>query len=99
MICSLESMRSKEVIDVRTGDKLGYIDDVEMNLENSGIVALIIYGRERLFGLLGREEDIIIPCSEIEVIGREVLLIKHSEESKPSYSTKNKREGITRLFK
>ncbi len=99
MICSLESMRSKEVIDVRTGDKLGYIGDVEMNLENSGIIALIIYGRERLFGLLGREEDIIIPCSEIEVIGREVLLIKHSEESEPSYSTKNKRERIARLFR
>lgn len=83
-------MRNKEVIDVLTGERLGYIDDVEMNLETSGIIALVIYGRERLFGLLGKEDDIVIPCREIEVIGHDVLLIKRSAESK-SAGTINKR--------
>lgn len=99
MICSLENMRNKEVIDVQTGERLGYIDDVKMNLETAGIVALIIYGRDRFFGLLGKEDDIIIPCSEIEVIGHDVLLIKRGQKTELTFVTKSKRIKRTTLFK
>lgn len=99
MICSLEKMRNKEVIDVLTGERLGYIDDVEMNLETSGIIALVIYGRERLFGLLGKEDDIVIPCREIEVIGHDVLLIKRSAESKSAGTINKRRFSLESLLK
>ena len=32
-------------------------------------------GRQRFLGLIGREEDIVIPWSEIEVIGQETVLV------------------------
>ncbi len=99
MICSLDDIKNKEVIDIITGERLGYIDDVEMNIETSGIVALIILGREKFWGLLGKEEDVIIPCKEIEVIGNDVLLIKRTEESKLAGMSKNRRFGIKSLFK
>ena len=54
-------MKIKEVIDITTGERLGYIDDVQMNLDTSTVDALVIYGRGRLFGLLGKEEDVVIP--------------------------------------
>lgn len=98
VICSLENMRRKEVIDIQTGERLGYIDDVQMNIEKSGIVALVILGRNRLFGLLGKEENIIIPCSEIEVIGDDVLLIRHSADNQLLNSTKARRNPIKSLF-
>lgn len=81
MICRLEDLRKKEVIDILTGERLGYIDDVEMNIEKSTVQSFVIYGRERLFGFLGREDDVVIPCSEIKVVGNDVVLIKHSETS------------------
>ncbi|MDE5619695.1 MAG: YlmC/YmxH family sporulation protein [Ruminococcus sp.] len=81
MICRLEDLRRKEVIDITTGERLGYIDDAEMNLEKSAVQSLVIYGRERLFGFLGREDDVVIPCSEIKVVGNDVVLIKHSKTS------------------
>lgn len=91
MICSLEKIRTREVIDILTGERLGYVDDIEMDLETSQVNSLIIYGRERLFGLLGREEDIVIQCSEIQVIGEDVMLIKRSKNSGLSVSTRKKR--------
>lgn len=81
MICRLEDLRKKEVIDILTGERLGYIDDVEMNIEQSAVQSFVIYGRERLFGILGREDDVVIPCSEIKVVGNDVVLIKHSAKS------------------
>lgn len=99
MICSLENMKNKEVIDILNGERLGYIDDVEMNLDTSNIIALVIYGKERFFGLLGKDDDIVIPCHEIEVIGQDVLLIKRSEESKAAGATNKRRISIENLFK
>lgn len=78
MICSLDKIKGKEVIDVTTGERLGYIDDVEINLSTSNIIAFIIYGREKFWGIFGKDDDIVIPCSDIEVIGHDVLLIKRS---------------------
>lgn len=99
MICSLENMRNKEVIDILTGERLGYIDDVEINLDTSNVIALVIYGREKLFGLFGKEDDIIIPCNEIKVVGDDVLLIKRSEESKSAGVTNKRRISLESLFK
>lgn len=99
MICSLDSIRNKEVIDIATGERLGYIDDAEINLETSEVTALVIYGRERFFGLLGKEDDVVIPCSEIQVIGRDVLLIKHNNELRSTYVTNKNRFALQSLFK
>lgn len=99
MICNLESMRDKEVIDIATGERLGYIDDAEIDLEKSAVIALIIYGRERLFGLLGKEDDVIIPCSEIQVIGSDVLLVRRSEASRTAGVTNNHAFKLQSLLK
>jgi YlmC/YmxH family sporulation protein len=99
VICSLDNIRSKEVIDIQTGERLGYIDDVEMNLSTAGINAFIIYGSKRFFGILGRDENIMIPCDSIEVIGNDVLLIKRTEEYKSAKCTNTKRNSTESLFK
>lgn len=75
MNCRIAELRSKQVVCVKNGCVLGYISDVEVNTSSGNIENIVIFGRLRLFGLLGREEDIIIPWSEIEVIGRETVLV------------------------
>lgn len=82
MICSLSELREKEVINIKTGAKLGYVDDVEFDLESAAVIALVVYGRPRLFGLLGRDEDMIIQCSEIEIVGEDTILIRAEKKSK-----------------
>lgn len=94
MVCRLEDLRKKEVIDILTGERLGYIDDAEMNIEKSAVQSFVIYGRERFFGILGREDDVVIPCNEIKVVGNDVVLIKHSEVSYITNTSKAKPETL-----
>ncbi|MBQ9898336.1 MAG: YlmC/YmxH family sporulation protein [Ruminococcus sp.] len=88
MISRFEELRSREVIDMTTGERLGFIDDVELDIETSSVRALVIYGRPRIFGLFGRGDDEIVPCSDIKVIGRDVILIRRESRLLPSESTK-----------
>lgn len=76
MVCGLNDLKRKEVIDITNGERLGFIDDIEIDTESSGVMALIIYGRPRFFGILGRDDDIVVKCDEIAVIGKDTILIR-----------------------
>ena len=99
MVCSLDDLRRKEVIDITTGERLGYIDDAQMDIETSEVQALIIYGRQRFFGLLGREEDVMIPCSDIRVVGTDVILVKLSMRQELSHYSKEEGNKFKSLLK
>ncbi len=75
MNCRIDELRNKQVVCVKNGCVLGFISDVIINTEDGCIDAIVIFGRSRLFGLLGREDDIIIPWQDIDVIGQETILI------------------------
>ncbi|HEZ7986841.1 MAG TPA: YlmC/YmxH family sporulation protein [Ruminococcus sp.] len=99
MICGLDDLRCKEVIDITTGERLGNIDDAEINLETSEVVSLVIYGRLRLFGLFGREDDIVVSCGDIKVIGSDVVLVKRRERQILTNDTNMRRVGLKSLLK
>ncbi len=96
MVCSLGDIRNKEVINIKNGAKLGFVDDVEINMTDASVVALIVYGRPRLFGLFGREEDIVIKCDEIELIGEDTILVSFEDLS---IHTKSRSFAVENLFK
>lgn len=75
MKCTLAEMRNKEIINITNGARLGYVDDVVFDTETAAIKSFIVYGRTRLFGLLGREDDLIITCKDIEIIGVDTVLV------------------------
>lgn len=95
MQCRLTDLKYKEVINVRSGTRLGYIDDLTFNTETSAVTEMIIYGRPRFFGLFGKDEDIVIKCGEVEVIGEDTVLIC-TEESEMS---KKKTFSLENLYK
>lgn len=86
MICTLTALRSKEVIEMKTGLRLGYVDDIELDTDTGQVISLMIFGRPRAFGLMGREGDIIIKCPEIALIGEDTILVKQEEEQVSSRS-------------
>ncbi len=75
MHCTLDDLRKKEVIDMAAGERLGYIDDIEADFSTGIITKIIIYGSSGLFGLFGKEEDVVINCGDIKVIGNDVILV------------------------
>lgn len=75
MSISTEELKEKEVINILSGEKLGYADDFEIDTETGKVIALVILGRNRFFGLFGREDNIVIPFSEIQLIGNDTILV------------------------
>ena len=76
MFCRIASFRCKEVINVCTGFRLGYVCDVEFDVESGNVTALIGPGPCRFFGLLGREDDYLLPWDCIERIGEDIILVR-----------------------
>jgi YlmC/YmxH family sporulation protein len=78
-------LRYKDVINVRNGERLGCVSDVEVDTCTARLVSIIIYGSCRWFGLFGREEDLVIHWCDIEVIGEDTILVNiecHEEKHK-----------------
>ena len=53
--CRIGELWKKDVVCVDSGVCLGRVDDVEVDVCTAQLTAIVIYGRSRLFGLLGRE--------------------------------------------
>ena len=72
----MEDLRRKDVINLYNGGYLGRICDLEFDPDDASLKELIIYGRLRWFGLLGREDDIVIRWQDVEVIGDDSILVR-----------------------
>lgn len=72
----LSELAKKDVINLYDGCYLGRINDIELELPASDVQAVVIYGKLKFFGLLGREDDIIIPWKDVEVVGEDSILVR-----------------------
>ena len=88
-------MRHKEVINVKDGMRLGCVCDLEIDTATAQVAALVIYGRLRWFGLLGREDDVVIRWEDIQVIGDDTILVNYSSPIR----TKGPPRGLGALFR
>ena len=72
----IAELRYKEVISVEDGNRYGYVGDLEVDLETGQVRSLVIPGRRRFFGLLGREEDRFIPWRCVRRFGEDIILVE-----------------------
>ena len=82
-------LRCKEVINVTDGSRYGYVGDAEVDLETGQIQALIVPGRLRLLGLLGREEERVYPWTAVRRFGEDIILV---EDISAGFSGKKRRQ-------
>lgn len=95
MICKLIDLRDKEVINLKNGFRMGYVNDVEFDTVTGDVISLVVYGKGKMFGLLGREDDLIIKWEDIEVIGDDTILVC----SEPYFPPKRgKSNGLVKAF-
>lgn len=76
-------LRCKEVINVTDGSRYGYVGDVEVDLETGKVQALIVPGRLRLFGLLGREAERVFPWTAVRRFGEDIILVEAAPAALP----------------
>ena len=76
----ITQMRYKEVVDIQSGSRYGGVGDLEIDLETGRVCALVVPGRLRLFGLLGRERERVFPWSAVRCFGEDIILVDGGEE-------------------
>lgn len=72
-ICEL---REKEVVNVCDGERLGNICDVDFEERTGRYCSLIIPGPCKVFGIIGRDSEYIIPYECVKRIGADVVLVE-----------------------
>lgn len=83
MRVTVSDLRHKDVVNIKDGARLGCVCDVELDLSCAKVLALIIYGRPRWFGLFGREDDIFIGLDNIKVVGEDTILVSFECPARP----------------
>ncbi|MEG1429997.1 MAG: YlmC/YmxH family sporulation protein [Oscillospiraceae bacterium] len=71
----IADLRYKEVIGVGDGTRFGYVGDIAVELETGKVQTLIVPGRLRFLGLLGREPERVFPWSAVRRIGEDIVLV------------------------
>lgn len=62
------------------GCRLGFVEDLELDLCDGRIIALIVPGPCRVLGMFGRTENIVIPWPCIKRIGSDIILVDLVQE-------------------
>ena len=71
---SVNSLKDKEVINICDVTRLGYINDVEINICSGCVVAIVVLFDLRVFGF-GKCEELVIPWEKIGCFGRDAVLV------------------------
>ena len=71
----ITELHCKEVICIGSGQRLGFVTDVEVDVPEGKIVALVVPGPCRVLGMFGRNDDFVIPWSCIKRIGPDIILV------------------------
>ncbi len=95
MITRASDLYNREVICVKDGARLGIVSDITINCADGLVESVVIYGKSRLFGVLGRDDDVVIRWEDIEVFGDDTILVKCEV---PKIYKRQKKSIIPKLF-
>lgn len=74
---SINNLKVMEVIDINTGEKLGYIKDFKIECDEFKIISILIPSKENSW--FSKNDDIEIPWENIKKVGVDVILIDSNE--------------------
>ena len=75
MAIKLTQLQCKEVICVENGQRLGFIEDIQIEVPEGRVVALTVPGPGKLLGLGISRHEYCIPWNCIRKIGPDIVLV------------------------
>jgi len=73
---STDQLKNKEVINIYDGRSLGFVSDIEVNLEKGIIAGIVIPQERRMFLWFGKgENDMIVSWEKVKTVGDDVILV------------------------
>lgn len=70
------NLRQKEVVNIKTAERLGNIRDVEISEATGNIEAIIVPRKGFILGRVFGGGELIIPWSAVEVVGDDIVLVR-----------------------
>ncbi|MCI8965004.1 MAG: YlmC/YmxH family sporulation protein [Clostridia bacterium] len=67
--------KHKDVININTGKKLGFVQDVNADLSSGTISSIVVCGEFKILNLFSDENILTIPWNKIKCIGEDVILV------------------------
>ncbi len=72
-------LSTRDVINTVDGRRLGNVVDVEIDLVNGKIVAVVVPGQPKVLGMFGHADDYVVPWENVKKIGEDVILVELSD--------------------
>lgn len=72
----ISELKQKEVINAEDCKRLGFVGDVDFDMCNGCMTAIIVPGPGCFCGFLGREKEYVIPFCDILQVGDDIILVK-----------------------
>lgn len=73
-------LKEKEVINLCDGLRMGFVYDLEFDVQTGMICAILVPGPCRIFGLFGSDSEYVIDYRCIKRIGEDVILVEIDRE-------------------
>lgn len=74
---STDKLKNKEVINICDGKSIGFVSDIEVDIEKGSIDGIIIPGERGLFGWFSKGEgDMLIKWEKVRTVGDDVILVE-----------------------
>lgn len=83
-VVKASDLRQREIINITDGKRLGFINDLDIDVEEGRIRAIIVPAPARIFSVFSKGGDYVIPWEKIKKIGSDVILIELSEVAEPN---------------
>lgn len=75
LVLRVSDLREKEIVNILDGRRIGFIGDLDVDVQEGRIRALIVLGQGKLLGLFGRDDNVYIAWDKIVKIGLDVILV------------------------
>lgn len=77
---STDKLKNKEVINIYDGRSMGFVSDIEVNIEKGTIEGIVIPTERGIFSFLNKgENDILINWEKVRTVGDDVILVDMQE--------------------
>ena len=68
--------KHKEVINIKDGKRLGFVQDVCAELGTGNITSIIVPGKNKFINIFSNGSEITIPWENIKCIGEDIILVE-----------------------
>ena len=76
----LSEIEEKDVINVVTGERIGYVSSLKIDTSTGRITAIAVQPMARLVSFFANKEDhVVIPWNQILKIGEDVIIVNLTE--------------------